>query len=128
MERKLSKNFFGQLGYTSRGCPLSWKFWTILFHSLLEVDCFASAIYSSCVFGFFLNRWIMYKKSIFFSPLLIRFPPPKKLRNYYHFNKFMKLSFTQAHSFKNIKILNSWMYKKLKVEKKENFANKRKSS
>ena len=37
MERKLPRNFFGKLGYTSRGCPLFWKFWTILFHSLLEV-------------------------------------------------------------------------------------------
>ena len=37
MERKLPRNFFGKLGYTSRGCPLFWKFWTILFHSLLKV-------------------------------------------------------------------------------------------
>ena len=37
MERKLPRNFFGKLGYTSRGCSLFWKFWTILFHSLLKV-------------------------------------------------------------------------------------------
>ena len=37
MERKLPRNFFGKLGYTSRVCPLFWKFWTILFHSLLKV-------------------------------------------------------------------------------------------
>ena len=37
MERELPRNFFGKLGYTSRGCPLFWKFWTILFHSLLKV-------------------------------------------------------------------------------------------
>ena len=26
-----------KFGYTSRGCPLFWKFWKILFHSLLKV-------------------------------------------------------------------------------------------
>ena len=26
-----------KLGYTSRGCPRFWKFWKMLFHSLLEV-------------------------------------------------------------------------------------------
>ena len=26
-----------KLGYTSRGCPLFWKIWKILFHSLLKV-------------------------------------------------------------------------------------------
>ena len=47
MERKLPGNFFRKFGYTSRGCPLFWKYRKIvitgavnrkiLFHSLLEV-------------------------------------------------------------------------------------------
>ena len=28
---------FRKFGYTSRGCPLFWKFWKVLFHLLLEV-------------------------------------------------------------------------------------------
>ena len=31
------EKIFLTLGYTSQGCPLFWKFWKKLFHSLLEV-------------------------------------------------------------------------------------------
>ena len=37
MERKLLVKNFRKFGYTSRGCPLFWKFWKMLLHSLLEV-------------------------------------------------------------------------------------------
>ena len=38
MERKLlAVKKFRKFGYTSRGCPPFWKFWKMLFHSLLEV-------------------------------------------------------------------------------------------
>ena len=37
MARKLLWKFFRKFGYTSRGCPLFWKFWEMLFRSLLEV-------------------------------------------------------------------------------------------
>ena len=37
MERKLPGKFFENFGYSSRGCPLFWKIWKMLFHSLLEV-------------------------------------------------------------------------------------------
>ena len=37
MARKLLWKFFRKFGYTSRGCSLFWKFWEMLFLSLLEV-------------------------------------------------------------------------------------------
>ena len=37
MERKLPGKHFRKFGYTSRGFPLFWKFWKMLFLSLLEV-------------------------------------------------------------------------------------------
>ena len=37
MERKLPGKFFQKVGYNSRGCPPFWKFWKMLFLSLLEV-------------------------------------------------------------------------------------------
>ena len=37
MERKLPGKHFRKFGYTSRGFALFWKFWKMLFHSLLEV-------------------------------------------------------------------------------------------
>ena len=37
MERKLPGKRFRKFGYTSRGFPLFWKVWKMLFHSLLEV-------------------------------------------------------------------------------------------
>ena len=37
MERKLRGKIFQKVGYNSRGCPPFWKFWKMLFLSLLEV-------------------------------------------------------------------------------------------
>ena len=37
MARKLQWKFFRKFGYTSRDCSLFWKFWEMLFRSVLEV-------------------------------------------------------------------------------------------
>ena len=36
-EKKTFGKIFRKFGYTSRGCPLFWKFWKMLSHSLPEV-------------------------------------------------------------------------------------------